>query len=84
MKSILAFRFFQFLFVLPIEVIEEEISDSKEFILYQNYPYPFNPSTNIRFDFPEDNFVTIKVYDILGKEDYFLVNEFKQSGSYLV
>lgn len=48
----------------------------KEYSLKQNYPNPFNPSTNIQYDLPEDNFVTIKIYDILGKEVYTLVNEF--------
>src|SRR4030095_3487864 len=38
------------------------------FILYQNYPNPFNPETMIKYDIPKDNFVQVKIYDMLGKE----------------
>ncbi len=56
----------------------------KKYSLNQNYPNPFNPVTKIQYDLPNDNFVTIKIYDILGKELMNLVNEFKQAGSYSV
>jgi uncharacterized delta-60 repeat protein len=56
----------------------------KEFKLCQNYPNPFNPITNIRYDIPKNIFVTIKIYDLLGREIKTLVNEFKNAGSYLV
>ena len=56
----------------------------KTYSLSQNYPNPFNPVTNIRYDLPQDNFVTIRVYDILGKEVVILVNENKEAGRYLV
>jgi len=55
-----------------------------EFSLKQNYPNPFNPTTNIQFDLPNDVKVSIKVYDITGKEVAVLVNEFKKAGSYIV
>ncbi|MGB5528513.1 MAG: T9SS type A sorting domain-containing protein, partial [Ignavibacteriaceae bacterium] len=48
----------------------------------QNYPNPFNPTTKIRYEIPELNFVTIKIYDILGNEIVTLVNEEKPAGSY--
>ena len=54
------------------------------FILDQNYPNPFNPSTNIKFQVPNANHVTLKVYDVLGREVRTLVNENLQAGSYEV
>jgi hypothetical protein len=56
----------------------------KSFKLKQNYPNPFNPVTNIKYDLAKDIFVTIKIYDILGREIMALVNEFKKAGSYIV
>jgi len=52
--------------------------------LSQNYPNPFNPVTNIKYQLPKDGFVTLKVYDITGREIAKLVNETKQAGSYIV
>jgi len=40
----------------------------RELSLYQNFPNPFNPSTVIRFDVPNRSFVTIKIYDVIGRE----------------
>jgi hypothetical protein len=50
--------------------------------LFQNYPNPFNPITVIGYQLPVSGNVTIKVYDVLGKEIKTLVNEFKAAGSY--
>jgi len=47
----------------------------KQFELHQNYPDPFNPSTTISFDLPAASVVTIKIYDILGKEISTPVNQ---------
>ncbi len=55
-----------------------------EYILKQNYPNPFNPSTTISFSIPQTSFVTIKVYDVLGREVAILVNEEKSPGNYSV
>jgi hypothetical protein len=54
----------------------------KMYTLLQNYPNPFNPSTYISFTLPYRSQVSLKVYDILGKEVATLVNEVKSAGSY--
>jgi len=55
-----------------------------EYKLNQNYPNPFNPVTTISYQIPNDGFVTLKVYNILGKEVASLVNGQKTSGRYNV
>jgi hypothetical protein len=52
------------------------------FLLKQNYPNPFNPSTVIGYQLPENSRVTLKIYDLLGREVTTLVNEVKPAGSY--
>jgi len=56
----------------------------KDFDLEQNYPNPFNPATTIRYRVPEADFVSLQVFDILGKRVAVLVNEEKPSGSYKI
>lgn len=53
-----------------------------KFSLSQNYPNPFNPSTNIQFSIPNAQFVTLKVFDILGKEVATMINEKLYAGTY--
>ncbi|MFA5405218.1 MAG: T9SS type A sorting domain-containing protein, partial [Ignavibacteria bacterium] len=55
---------------------------ASEYKLNQNYPNPFNPNTKISFHIKESGFVTLKIYDILGKEVTTLVNENLKTGIY--
>lgn len=55
-----------------------------EFVLEQNFPNPFNPSTKISWQSPLSGYQTLKVYDVLGKEVATLVDENKSAGSYEV
>ncbi|MBM4159280.1 MAG: T9SS type A sorting domain-containing protein [Ignavibacteria bacterium] len=54
------------------------------YILKQNYPNPFNPSTNIEFSIPKSGFVTLKIYNSLGKEVDVLVNGNISAGNYTI
>jgi len=54
----------------------------KDFELGQNYPNPFNPSTTIGYKIPKDVYVSIKVYDVSGREVATLVNEDQKAGVY--
>jgi hypothetical protein len=65
-------------------VKENENIIPKEYSLNQNYPNPFNPVTKISFSVPKKDFVTLKIYDILGREIITLVNEIKSPGNYIV
>jgi uncharacterized protein (TIGR02145 family) len=56
----------------------------KEFFLLQNYPNPFNPQTKISFSVPKESYITLKVYDLLGREVATLVQDTKQQGEYSV
>jgi photosystem II stability/assembly factor-like uncharacterized protein len=63
------------------DIVEVEIAPSV-FFLSQNYPNPFNPSTSIQYAISSRQFVTLKVYDVLGKEIATLVNEERIAGTY--
>lgn len=77
-----------------IDIIDQIVGVNDQFIslddfkLYQNYPNPFNPSTKIIYsipaNYPGQNTVTLKVYDILGNEITTLVDEIKEPGNYEV
>jgi hypothetical protein len=65
-----------------IHNIQTEIPE--DFQLYQNYPNPFNPVTKINYALPTSGLVTLKIYDVLGREVMTLVNEMKSAGNYTV
>ncbi|HRI84187.1 MAG TPA: T9SS type A sorting domain-containing protein [Ignavibacteria bacterium] len=67
-----------------VNVIGTSSEIPSSFSLMQNYPNPFNPETNINFSIPKSGLVTLKIYDISGKEVATLVNELKNAGSYVV
>ena len=55
-----------------------------KFLLLQNYPNPFNPQTKISYSVPKESFITLKIYDLLGREIATLVQDKKQVGEYTV
>jgi hypothetical protein len=65
-------------------VNDKNIHSPLSFELKQNYPNPFNPSTNITYQLPQNSFVSLKIYNILGKEVSTLVNEEKSAGTYSI
>lgn len=75
------YHFSQFLFKQTSTAVEKKEPVST-FNLSQNYPNPFNPVTKINFAVPEISFVTLKVYNVLGKEIATIVNEEKPVGKY--
>ena len=58
--------------------------DLKDFTLYQNYPNPFNPTTRIQYSLNNRQYVSLKIYDVLGNELVTLVNEVQPAGVYKV
>jgi len=64
--------------------VSVEFSQPDSYLLNQNYPNPFNPSTIISWQLPASNFVTLKIYDVLGNEVASLVKEEKPAGKFEV
>jgi thermitase len=65
------------------EIVLSEFKPS-EYILEQNYPNPFNPVTQIKYSIVDNGIVSLKIYDVLGREIATLVNEEKATGNYEV
>ena len=69
----------------PVSVEENQSGQiPSSFELNQNYPNPFNPNTQIKFQVAKSSQVTLKVYDVIGREVAVLVNEVKEPGTYEV
>lgn len=68
--------------VPPIGIDTQPANTPGEFVLFQNYPNPFNPATNIRFQIGNAGFVSLKVYDVTGREVATLVEKNLTMGSY--
>ena len=65
----------------PTGIANEEYVPA-EYSLSQNYPNPFNPATNIKFSVPKDGNVTLKIYDVKGKEKAVYMKGFLKAGTY--
>ena len=65
-------------------VIETDVVTVNSFELSQNYPNPFNPSTTINFSISKDEFVSLKVFDVMGKEVTTILNEQKSAGTHSI
>jgi Lamin Tail Domain/Secretion system C-terminal sorting domain len=65
-------------------IVEVSFSNPLRFALFQNYPNPFNPSTIIKYQISKAVYVSLKVYDVLGRRVASLVNKNEQPGNYSV
>jgi hypothetical protein len=70
---------------VPSGVVEQTSAEiPQHYELSQNYPNPFNPSTKIEYSLQKPGMVTLKVYDLLGREVTTLVNTYQVAGSYSI
>lgn len=69
---------------LPVDVELDDNNNPTDFILFQNYPNPFNGSTLISYSLPRQEKVTIKIYDILGREMANIVNGEQSEGVHTI
>jgi hypothetical protein len=68
---------------IVVAVREDEVPQlPSNFRLEQNYPNPFNAETDLRLEIGDLSFVTVKIYDVLGREVITLLNDVKQAGKY--
>jgi Secretion system C-terminal sorting domain/Peptidase family C25 len=64
------------------EIVKEQNNSIASYSLRQNYPNPFNPTTTINYSVAKESFISIKIYDLLGREITTLVNNMKNAGNY--
>jgi hypothetical protein len=76
--------FVEFPFIATPGVVRLPDTPRLDATLFPNTPNPFNPGTTIRYQLSTDNFVSLRVYDLLGREVAVLVNEMERAGSYEV
>jgi len=69
--------------IVPVDYIND-YPGPLSFKLHQNCPNPFNPSTEITYTLPKASTVTLRIFDILGREVTTLVNERKEGGRYTI
>jgi uncharacterized delta-60 repeat protein len=67
-----------------VNLVDDELFVPRKFILYPNYPNPFNPRTAISYQLATSSYVTLKVYDVLGREVRTLVDQRKPPGMYSI
>ena len=65
-------------------VVSTEVHNPLKFELGQNYPNPFNPETTIGYTITKDGKVQLAIFDLLGRQIRNLVNDYKNSGYYLI
>jgi len=68
----------------PVSATPVERGVSKAFRLYPNYPNPFNPVTTISYDLPEDGYVELVIYNMLGEKVVTLIRSNQAAGSYML
>jgi hypothetical protein len=67
---------------VTVSINNQSENMASDYKLFQNYPNPFNPSTVISYSLPGNSFVSLKIYNILGKEIASLVNSVQRRGSH--
>jgi agmatine/peptidylarginine deiminase len=72
----------QFMVTNTVGITQTGNNTPKRFTLYQNFPNPFNPVTKIKFDIPKQDNVSLKIYDITGREVLAVINAQMNAGSY--
>lgn len=64
--------------------VSDNAANSKTFVLHQNYPNPFNPSTSISYQLNSNSFVSLVVFDLMGREIRTLVNKNTEAGNHSI